>query len=161
LIKLSYALVNYSAGNPADGSNSQGMKQADGKDGGKVSLSLFTLKLSNYEEASLIMHRFNYLAGNPADGSKPQAKKLVISDEYFQRVTGALIMRLRQHEEAAVQGGHLNHHSLRLKPSETPEKLYMFNQISFWLNVYFIMLSGVHKDIFINFFVSNTRCVKC
>ncbi|ESW10876.1 hypothetical protein PHAVU_009G245600 [Phaseolus vulgaris] len=64
-------------GNPADGSNSQGMKQADGKD------------------------------GNPADGSKPQAKKLVISDEYFQRVTGALIMRLRQHEEAAVQGNGL------------------------------------------------------
>ncbi|KAF4349420.1 hypothetical protein F8388_021003 [Cannabis sativa] len=28
-----------------------------------------------------------------------QAKKLVISDEYFQRVTHALVMRLRQHEE--------------------------------------------------------------
>ncbi|CAJ1975973.1 unnamed protein product [Sphenostylis stenocarpa] len=65
-------------GNPAaDGSNSRGMKQADGND------------------------------GNPADGSKPQAKKLVISDEYFQRVTSALIMRLRQHEEAAMQGNGL------------------------------------------------------
>ncbi|WVZ21309.1 hypothetical protein V8G54_008631 [Vigna mungo] len=61
-------------GNQADGSNSQGMRQADRND------------------------------GNPADGSKPQAKKLVISDEYFQRVTSALIMRLRQHEEAAMQG---------------------------------------------------------
>ncbi|XP_014502218.1 DNA replication licensing factor MCM6 isoform X1 [Vigna radiata var. radiata] len=65
------------AGNQADGSNSQGMRQADRND------------------------------GNPADGSKPQAKKLVISDEYFQRVTSALIMRLRQHEEAAMQGNGL------------------------------------------------------
>ncbi|XP_027942511.1 DNA replication licensing factor MCM6 isoform X1 [Vigna unguiculata] len=65
------------AGNQADGSNSQGTRQADRKD------------------------------GNPADGSKPQAKKLVISDEYFQRVTSALIMRLRQHEEAAMQGNGL------------------------------------------------------
>ncbi|XP_014502219.1 DNA replication licensing factor MCM6 isoform X2 [Vigna radiata var. radiata] len=64
-------------GNQADGSNSQGMRQADRND------------------------------GNPADGSKPQAKKLVISDEYFQRVTSALIMRLRQHEEAAMQGNGL------------------------------------------------------
>ncbi|QCE13236.1 DNA replication licensing factor MCM6 isoform X2 [Vigna unguiculata] len=64
-------------GNQADGSNSQGTRQADRKD------------------------------GNPADGSKPQAKKLVISDEYFQRVTSALIMRLRQHEEAAMQGNGL------------------------------------------------------
>ena len=53
------------------------------------------------------MHWFNYLAGNPADGSKPQVRKLIISDEYYQRVTSALIMRLRQHEEAVVQGGHL------------------------------------------------------
>ncbi|BAT80237.1 hypothetical protein VIGAN_02323500 [Vigna angularis var. angularis] len=65
------------AGNQADGSNSQGTRQADRND------------------------------GNPADGSKPQAKKLVISDEYFQRVTSALIMRLRQHEEAAMQGNGL------------------------------------------------------
>ncbi|KAG2398472.1 hypothetical protein LR48_Vigan468s005900 [Vigna angularis] len=64
-------------GNQADGSNSQGTRQADRND------------------------------GNPADGSKPQAKKLVISDEYFQRVTSALIMRLRQHEEAAMQGNGL------------------------------------------------------
>lgn len=55
------------------------------------------------------MHWFNYLAENPADGSNPQqGKKLVISDEYFQRVTRALVMRLRQHEETVAQeGGHL------------------------------------------------------
>ncbi|TKY72639.1 DNA replication licensing factor MCM6 [Spatholobus suberectus] len=37
--------------------------------------------------------------GNPADGPNPQGKKLIISEEYFQRVTRALIMCLRQHEE--------------------------------------------------------------
>lgn len=40
-----------------------------------------------------------------AEGSAPQqGKKLVISDEYFQRVTQALVMRLRQHEETVAQG---------------------------------------------------------
>ncbi|KAM3694154.1 hypothetical protein ACB098_07G035900 [Castanea mollissima] len=34
-----------------------------------------------------------------------QAKKLVITDEYFQRVTQALVMRLRQHEETITQEG--------------------------------------------------------
>lgn len=34
-----------------------------------------------------------------------QGKKLVISDEYFQRVTQALVMRLRQHEESVMQDG--------------------------------------------------------
>ncbi|KAK9937276.1 hypothetical protein M0R45_014077 [Rubus argutus] len=34
-----------------------------------------------------------------------QGKKLIISDEYFQRVTQALIMRLRQHEEDVRQSG--------------------------------------------------------
>ncbi|XP_057433022.1 DNA replication licensing factor MCM6 [Lotus japonicus] len=42
---------------------------------------------------------------NPADGVQSQAKKLIISDEYFQRVTRALIMRLRQHEETVTQDG--------------------------------------------------------
>ncbi|KAL5158202.1 DNA replication licensing factor MCM6 [Glycine soja] len=46
--------------------------------------------------------------GNPADGSKPQVRKLIMSDEYYQRVTSALIMRLRQHEEAVVQGDGLS-----------------------------------------------------
>ncbi|KAG5006055.1 hypothetical protein AAZX31_09G046400 [Glycine max] len=46
--------------------------------------------------------------GNSADGSKPQVRKLVMSDEYYQRVTSALIMRLRQHEEAVVQGNGLS-----------------------------------------------------
>lgn len=61
-------------GNPADGSNPQGMNEAAGND------------------------------GNPADGTK-QPKKLVISDEYFQRVTRALVMCLRQQEEAAMREG--------------------------------------------------------
>ncbi|KAL2475151.1 DNA replication licensing factor MCM6 [Abeliophyllum distichum] len=34
-----------------------------------------------------------------------QGKKLVISDEYFQRVTQALVMRLRQHEETVIHEG--------------------------------------------------------
>jgi hypothetical protein len=34
-----------------------------------------------------------------------QGKKLVITDEYFQRVTQALVMRLRQHEEAVMHEG--------------------------------------------------------
>ncbi|XP_050261231.1 DNA replication licensing factor MCM6 [Quercus robur] len=34
-----------------------------------------------------------------------QGKKLVITDEYFQRVTQALVMRLRQHEETITQEG--------------------------------------------------------
>lgn len=51
------------------------------------------------------MNWFNYLAENAADGSNPQGKKLIISDEYFQRVTRALIMCLRQHEETVLQEG--------------------------------------------------------
>lgn len=34
-----------------------------------------------------------------------RGKKLVISEEYFQRVTQALVMRLRQHEEAVMRDG--------------------------------------------------------
>lgn len=34
-----------------------------------------------------------------------QGKKLVISDEYFQRVTRALVLGLRQHEETVMQEG--------------------------------------------------------
>lgn len=35
------------------------------------------------------------------------ASKLVISEEYFQRVTQALVMRLRQHEETVKDDGKL------------------------------------------------------
>ncbi|KAK7289972.1 hypothetical protein RIF29_04045 [Crotalaria pallida] len=42
---------------------------------------------------------------NAAEGSNPQVRRLVISDEYFQRVTRALIVRLRQHEETVMQEG--------------------------------------------------------
>ncbi|XP_062012221.1 DNA replication licensing factor MCM6 isoform X1 [Rosa rugosa] len=44
--------------------------------------------------------------GEGGSGSaNQQGKKLIISDEYFQRVTQALIMRLRQHEEDVRQSG--------------------------------------------------------
>ncbi|PON44635.1 DNA replication licensing factor Mcm [Parasponia andersonii] len=42
---------------------------------------------------------------NGGGSANQQGKKLVISDEYFQRVTQALVMRLRQHEEAVTQEG--------------------------------------------------------
>ncbi|XP_075502874.1 DNA replication licensing factor MCM6-like [Primulina tabacum] len=42
---------------------------------------------------------------NGAGTASKQGKKLVISDECFQRVTRALIMRLRQHEETITQQG--------------------------------------------------------
>lgn len=47
-------------------------------------------------------------SGNEENGEVPankQGKKLLISDEYFQRVTRALVMRLRQHEETVLQEG--------------------------------------------------------
>ncbi|KAK1256867.1 Protein PROLIFERA [Acorus gramineus] len=47
--------------------------------------------------------------GEGAEGGQ-QKKKLVITEEHFQRVTRALVMRLRQHEEAVMQDGIL--HSL-------------------------------------------------
>ncbi|CAM8939460.1 unnamed protein product [Rhodiola kirilowii] len=40
-----------------------------------------------------------------AETTSRQGKKLVITDEYFQRVTQALIMRLRQHEETVARDG--------------------------------------------------------
>ncbi|XP_057971619.1 DNA replication licensing factor MCM6 [Malania oleifera] len=42
--------------------------------------------------------------GGPSPANQP-GKKLVISDDYFQRVTHALVMRLRQHEEAVMHDG--------------------------------------------------------
>ncbi|GER43247.1 DNA replication licensing factor MCM6 [Striga asiatica] len=53
----------------------------------------------------------NGAASQPASENKENAdnnksrKKLVISDEYYQRVTRALVMRLRQHEDSLVHGG--------------------------------------------------------
>ncbi|XP_040375565.1 DNA replication licensing factor MCM6 isoform X2 [Rosa chinensis] len=43
--------------------------------------------------------------GGGSGSANQQGKKLIISDEYFQRVTQALIMRLRQHEEDVRQSG--------------------------------------------------------
>ncbi|PWA38956.1 DNA replication licensing factor Mcm6 [Artemisia annua] len=42
---------------------------------------------------------------HPENAEVPGAKKLVITDEYFQRVTQALVMRLRQHEETVAREG--------------------------------------------------------
>ncbi|KAG5228080.1 hypothetical protein OIU76_017570 [Salix suchowensis] len=50
----------------------------------------------------------NPVSGNTENGAASagrQGKKLVISEEYFQRVTQALVMRLRQHEEAVMRDG--------------------------------------------------------
>ena len=44
---------------------------------------------------------------NGAASASRLGKKLVISEEYFQRVTQALVMRLRQHEEAVMRDGKL------------------------------------------------------
>ncbi|ONK54815.1 uncharacterized protein A4U43_UnF11040 [Asparagus officinalis] len=46
-------------------------------------------------------------AGPTEDGGNEnrQKKKMVITEEHFQRVTQALIMRLRQHEDTVVQDG--------------------------------------------------------
>ncbi|KAM0067538.1 putative DNA helicase [Helianthus debilis subsp. tardiflorus] len=42
---------------------------------------------------------------NPENADGAGGKKLVITDEYFQRVTQALVMRLRQHEETVQREG--------------------------------------------------------
>ncbi|CAI9090727.1 OLC1v1025554C1 [Oldenlandia corymbosa var. corymbosa] len=44
-------------------------------------------------------------AGTGDEPANKQAKKLVMTDEYFQRVTRALVMRLRQHEETVLEQG--------------------------------------------------------
>ncbi|OIT06439.1 PREDICTED: DNA replication licensing factor MCM6 [Nicotiana attenuata] len=44
-------------------------------------------------------------AENDAGTTSKQGKKLIISDEYFQRVTRALVLRLRQHEETVSREG--------------------------------------------------------
>ncbi|XP_008783215.2 DNA replication licensing factor MCM6 [Phoenix dactylifera] len=43
--------------------------------------------------------------GNEQETESRQKKKLVITEDHFQRVTQALVMRLRQHEEAVMQDG--------------------------------------------------------
>ncbi|XP_058101042.1 DNA replication licensing factor MCM6 [Magnolia sinica] len=43
--------------------------------------------------------------GNGEGPGSQQKKKLVITEEHFQRVTQALVMRLRQHEESVMQDG--------------------------------------------------------
>lgn len=43
--------------------------------------------------------------GSGSGNSQHRKEKLLVSDEYFQRVTQALVMRLRQHEEYVNQEG--------------------------------------------------------
>lgn len=52
--------------------------------------------------------RLHCHAENGNDATGQQKKKLVITDEYFQRVTQALVMRLRQHEETVTQEGNID-----------------------------------------------------
>lgn len=97
------------------GDNPDSSRDADGQDGntteqraagtnGEVLLNYFALNLSWRD--LYYLHWVKYLVENAEDGSiPPQRKKLVISDEYFQRVTQALVMRLRQHEETVAQEG--------------------------------------------------------
>lgn len=59
------------------------------------------------ENANNLCLLYCYYAETAAGSPSKQGKKLIISDEYFQRVTQALVMRLRQHEETLVQGGDL------------------------------------------------------
>jgi hypothetical protein len=44
-------------------------------------------------------------AESGAGSLNQQGKKLVITDEYFQRVTQALVIRIRQHEESVMVEG--------------------------------------------------------
>lgn len=46
-----------------------------------------------------------YSENGAGPSTSRQGKKLVITDEYFQRVTRALVMRLRQHEETVTPEG--------------------------------------------------------
>ncbi|CAN4078542.1 unnamed protein product [Withania somnifera] len=52
-------------------------------------------------------------AENGAGTTSKQGKKLIITDEYFQRVTRALILRLRQHEETVTRDGKLRELNLQ------------------------------------------------
>lgn len=50
-----------------------------------------------------IFKLFSSVAESGPDPEK-QREKFVVTDEYFQRVTRALVMHLRQHEETVAQG---------------------------------------------------------
>lgn len=59
---------------------------------------------SSFEQIQALTCSLIYLAENDG-GSKAQEQNLVITDEHFDRVTYALVMRLRQLEETAEQEG--------------------------------------------------------
>ncbi|EEF28218.1 minichromosome maintenance protein, putative [Ricinus communis] len=72
----------------------------DGSDGGNDGAGQGDAQQNNAESGPT--------SGNTEGGvgsASQQGKKLVISEEYFQRVTQALVMRLRQHEESVTRDG--------------------------------------------------------
>lgn len=52
-----------------------------------------------------VYHHYAENAEAAAAAGDGQGKKLVMSDEYFQRITRALVMRLRQHEDTVTREG--------------------------------------------------------
>jgi len=46
-----------------------------------------------------------YLEAGGQGNESRQKKKMVITEEHFQRITQALVMRLRQHEETVIRDG--------------------------------------------------------
>lgn len=51
------------------------------------------------------MFQYKFIVAGDQGTEIRQKKKMVITEEHFQRVTQALIMRLRQHEETVMQDG--------------------------------------------------------
>jgi hypothetical protein len=62
-----------------------------------------------------------------AQAADPGKKKLVITEEHFQRVTQALVMRLRQHEESVMQDG-------------TDTSILLVHELSYRLHIYLFII---------------------
>ncbi|XP_050224009.1 DNA replication licensing factor MCM6-like isoform X2 [Mercurialis annua] len=76
----------------------------DGADGGDDGPGQGDAQENNNEAGSASGNTAAAAGGGEGSGSQRE-KKLVISEEYFQRVTQALVMRLRQHEDSVMQDG--------------------------------------------------------
>ena len=64
------------------------------------------------------------------------APKLVISEEEYDRITQALVLRLRQHEETVKKDCKLHHSSVLATISCSPQRLKQMNSFSsfrFWI----------------------------
>lgn len=68
-------------------------------------ICIFLLQVIPGSGQVTILLRSQYHAENGDEATTQKGKKLVITDEYFQRVTHALVMHLRQHEESVMQEG--------------------------------------------------------